>query len=162
MDSLSQKVCSQRPAMNLILMLEDDLERIQRFTAIVKRNHPFASLNVSRTAFEFKAAYGALHLPPDIICLDHDLFADLPDDPDPGDGREIANFLATRLTRCPVLIHSSNSVAADAMLYDLRDAGWTVDRIAPIGHDWIENYWYPNVCDMIERGNDLANQIEIG
>jgi len=29
------------------------------------------------------------------------------------------------------------------MMFSMRDAGWTVDRIAPIGDDWIEAYWYP-------------------
>jgi hypothetical protein len=48
------------------------------------------------------------------------------------------------------------------MLFSLRDAGWTVERIAPLGDDWIENYWYPTICDMIERGNDLTNQIVMG
>lgn len=148
--------------MSLILMLEDDLDRIARFEAVVRQKRPETSIKICRTAFDFKFAHGSLEEPPEIICLDHDLFTDSPNDPAPGDGRDVADFLVTRLTRCPVLIHSSNSVAADSMLFSLRDAGWTVERIAPIGDDWIENYWYPTICDMIERGNDLTNQIVMG
>ncbi len=42
------------------------------------------------------------------------------------------------------------------MKYAMRDAGWTVERIAPIGDDWIESYWYPVACEMIARGNDCT------
>jgi hypothetical protein len=47
------------------------------------------------------------------------------------------------------------------MLFSMRDAGWTVDRIAPIGDDWIESYWYPVAREMIERGNNSSESIEI-
>jgi hypothetical protein len=97
---------------------------------------------------------------PDLICLDHDLFVDSPDDPDPGDGRDVSNFLITQEAQCPVLIHSTNAHAADSMLFSMRDAGWTVDRIAPIGDDWIESYWYPVALEMIARGNDRSNTIK--
>jgi hypothetical protein len=46
------------------------------------------------------------------------------------------------------------------MLFSMRDAGWTVDRIAPIGDDWIESYWYPVALKMIARGNDRKSTIE--
>ncbi len=143
-------------------MLEDDLERIQRFRAILARHHPNAVLNVLRTAPEFIGAYWALTEAPDLICLDHDLFTDSPDEPDPGDGRDASNFLITQMAKSPVLIHSTNAVAADSMLYSMRDAGWTVDRIAPIGDDWIESYWYPVASEMVARGNDPGNSTQIG
>jgi hypothetical protein len=148
--------------MKLLLMLEDDLDRIQRFRAIVAHNHPHAILEIARTAPDFKSKYWALSETPDLVCLDHDLFTDSPGDADPGDGRDVSDFLATRLAKCPALIHSSNSAAADSMLYSLRDAGWTVERIAPIGDDWIESYWYPVACEMIARGIDDANSNQIG
>ena len=139
--------------MKLLLMLEDDLDRIERFRAIVARHRPQAVLRIARTAEAFKAVFGALTETPDLICLDHDLYPDSPDDPDPGDGRDVANFLISGQICVPTLIHSSNAVAADSMLYSMRDAGWTVERIAPIGDDWIENYWYPTACAMIERSS---------
>jgi hypothetical protein len=98
---------------------------------------------------------------PDLICLDHDLFTDSPDEPDPGDGRDVAAFLITRLAKCPALIHSTNAHAADSMMFSMRDAGWTVDRIAPIGDDWIESFWYPVALEMIGRGTNSNDSIEM-
>jgi hypothetical protein len=144
----------------LILMLEDDLDRIGRFKAVVARHHADAVLTIARTAPDFVAKHAALNALPDLICLDHDLFVDSPDDPDPGDGRDVSNFLITQMATCPALIHSTNSHAADSMLFSMRDAGWTVDRIAPIGADWIESYWYPVALKMIARGNDRKSTIE--
>lgn len=140
--------------MKLLLMLEDDLDRIGLFGAVVARHFPNAVVNISRTARDFIVSHLALSDTPDLICLDHDLFTDSPNDPDPGDGRDVSNYLISQIVKCPVLIHSTNASPADSMLYSMRDAGWTVDRIAPIGDDWIEAFWYPTACDMIASGND--------
>ncbi len=140
--------------MNLLIMLEDDLDRIERFRAIIARHHPQATLNVSRTAPAFIAAYSRLTEIPDLICLDHDLFTDTPDEPDPGDGRDVSSFLVMQPPRSPTLIHSTNSIAADSMMYSMRDAGWTVDRLLPIGEDWIEADWYPVAAEFAARGVD--------
>jgi len=148
--------------MKLLLMLEDDHDRILRFREIVARHHPDAVLKIARTAHDFKNEYRSLNDTPDLICLDHDLSTDSPDDPDPGDGRDASAFLITRLAKCPALIHSTNAQAADSMMFSMRDAGWTVDRIAPIGDDWIESYWYPVALEMIKRGTDSSESIKIG
>jgi len=147
--------------MKLLLMLEDDHDRIRRFRAIVARHHPDAVLKIARTAPDFETEYWSLNDTPDLICLDHDLFTDSPDEPDPGDGRDVSAFLITRLAKCPALIHSTNAHAADSMMFAMRDAGWTVDRIAPIGDDWIESYWYPVALEMIERGTDRSESMEM-
>ncbi|WP_442507115.1 cyclic-phosphate processing receiver domain-containing protein [Novipirellula sp. SH528] len=139
--------------MRYLVMLEDDLDRIRRFNAIIAIHHPSVRLEVYRTAPTFIAAYSALTSTPCLICLDHDLFVDSPDDPDPGDGRDVSTFLTTQDANCPALIHSTNAPAADSMMFSMRDAGWTVDRIAPIGDDWIESYWYPTAVEMIMLGN---------
>jgi hypothetical protein len=143
--------------MQLMLMLEDDHDRSRRFRAIVARHHPDTALTIARTAPDFITAYWSLAEPPDLICLDHDLLTDSPDDPDPGDGRDVAAFLVTRPAQCPVLIHSTNANAADSMMFSMRDAGWTAERIAPIGDDWIEADWYPVACEMIARGNESGD-----
>ena len=134
--------------MTLILMLEDDRERIGRFRTILAGNEG-AQLTVFRTAQDFIAGYQSLNETPNLVGLDHDLFTDSPDDPDPGDGRDVASFLSTQTPVCPVLIHSTNAPAADSMVFTSREAGWIVDRIAPLGHDWIETYWYPYAMRMI-------------
>jgi hypothetical protein len=130
-------------------MLEDDLDRITRFRVVVAEHYPAATLTIYRTAPDFIEGYRRLNRVPDLICLDHDLFTDSPDDPDPGDGRDVSAFLVTCQPTAPVLIHSTNAVAADSMLYSMRDHGWNVDRIAPLGEDWIESYWFPTAHEMV-------------
>lgn len=135
----------------LWLMLEDDLDRIDRFNSIVARHHRPISLSIERTAPSFINRYQELAVIPDLICLDHDLMPDCEGDPDPGDGRDVSRFLTTRLASSPVLIHSTNSAAADSMMFSMREHGWTVDRISPIGEDWIESYWFPSALDIVAR-----------
>ncbi len=123
----------------LIVMLEDDHERIARFAAVLSRSFRFLYW---RTAHDFIANFPRIPKP-QLIALDHDLFVDHPGDPDPGDGRDVSSYLSTVVPIAPVLIHSTNSHAADSMLYQLRDSGWKADRISPIGEDWIESDWFP-------------------
>ncbi|GAB5405956.1 MAG: hypothetical protein Aurels2KO_41870 [Aureliella sp.] len=137
-----------------IVMLEDDHERIDRFTRVLPSGHDDLRFTVRRTAHEFIEVYLMLPFRPDLIALDHDLFTDSPTAPDPGDGRDVARFLADCDAICPVLIHSTNAPAADSMMFTLQDAGWIADRIAPLGSNWIEEYWYPYATRMILGNQD--------
>ena len=69
----------------MLYMLEDDLDRIERFGRMASLMS--LELKVFRTAPRFIEEYSILTAVPTLICLDHDLFADTPEDPDPGDGR---------------------------------------------------------------------------
>ena len=81
------------------------------------------------------------------ISLDNDL------DPKPGadgrlidvgEGRQVANFLAAHEPVCPVVIHTSNAPAADAMTDTLRTAGWKTRRVVPFDDTaWIGDDWFP-------------------
>jgi CheY-like chemotaxis protein len=83
----------------------------------------------------------------DAICitLDHDM--ELIDDGagrliDPGSGREVAEFLARHRPQCPVVLHTTNTVAAEAMTAMLTEAGWQVYRVAPWGNlEWVHEAW---------------------
>jgi hypothetical protein len=124
-----------------ILMLEDDRDRLDRFTNVLKVRFPGSAFDYWRSAPEFIVAFEQSKQGPHLIALDHDLFVDDDSDPDPGDGRDVARFLAIQKPCCPVLIHSTNGPAADSMLFTLLDAGWQAERIAPLGEDWIEADW---------------------
>ena len=54
-------------------------------------------------------------------------------------------FLGDFMPVCPVLIHSSNTDRVYSMHNELRFAGWMVDRVGPIGTDWIETTWLRTV-----------------
>jgi CheY-like chemotaxis protein len=81
-----------------------------------------------------------------VISLDHDL--DLKPGPngqliDPGTGRKVADFLATRTPTCPVIISTTNALAASAMADSLRAAGWETHRVVPFDDvRWIETDWF--------------------
>ena len=54
-----------------------------------------------------------------LICLDHDLGPSRLRDGtrfEPGSGRDVADWLAARPARCPVVVHSANGSAVPSML----------------------------------------------
>jgi hypothetical protein len=62
---------------------------------------------------------------------------------DPGEGRQVAEFLAGREPVCPVIIATTNSTAAVAMEDVLRGAGWKTRRVVPFDDTrWIETDWF--------------------
>jgi len=68
---------------------------------------------------------------------------------DPGIGRDVGEFLATRTASCPVLIHSSNTEGAYGMQFILEGAGWSVERVVPIDDlTWIKAQWSQRVADL--------------
>jgi hypothetical protein len=81
-----------------------------------------------------------------VISLDHDLELKPGADGrciDPGTGREVADFLATRAPACPVIIATTNSPAASTMEKVLRGAGWHTRRVVPFDDmQWIETDWF--------------------
>jgi hypothetical protein len=81
-----------------------------------------------------------------LICLDHDLGPNRLRNGhvfDPGIGRDVVDYLATCKPVCPVIIHTTNSMAGPGMEMALTDAGWKHSRVVPyndlewIGADWI-------------------------
>jgi len=84
-----------------------------------------------------------------VVALDNDL--DMKPGPDgraidQGEGRHVAEFLATRPPVCPVVIHTTNTPAAEAMQEVLRGAGWKTRRVVPFDDmAWIESDWFPAV-----------------
>jgi Cyclic-phosphate processing Receiver domain len=67
---------------------------------------------------------------------------------DAGDGLAVARFLIESANPSqpsadfPILIHSTNDIAATSMQESLSDAGWDVSRIVPYdGEKWIGEAW---------------------
>ncbi|MCI0702887.1 MAG: hypothetical protein L0241_17550 [Planctomycetia bacterium] len=81
-----------------------------------------------------------------VISLDNDL--ELKPGPDgssvdPGEGRQVAEFLAGSAQVCPVIIHTTNSHAAEDMKNVLHAANWKTKRIVPFDDmNWIESDWF--------------------
>jgi hypothetical protein len=84
-----------------------------------------------------------------LISLDHDLEPVDSEIEDPGDGVDVAKFVAIRPPVCPVIIHSSNRSRSDWMIGEFELGGWNYRRVAPIGDDWIESYWRAVVAELL-------------
>jgi hypothetical protein len=135
----------------MLLMLEDDRDRVKRFTECLRAIDPSLRLVTWRSAKRMIREVEPYLASARLISLDHDLEAREGDDEDPGDGIEVARFLAERVPVCPVIIHTSNGTRADWMVGEFELGGWNYTRVAPIGDDWIEAYWRVVVERLLAR-----------
>jgi len=91
-----------------------------------------------------------------LICLDHDLGPNRIRDGkrfDPGVGRHAADVLAGCPPVCPVIVHSSNSIAVPGMLRVLREAEWPCSAVMPSDDlRWIHTDWRDEVRSYLENG----------
>src|SRR4051812_25293524 len=100
----------------MVLMLEDDCERIERFTATLRAVAPAMPLMVWRSARRMIGEVEPFLPVARLISLDHDLEPVEGETEDPGDGIDVARFLAVLPPVCPVIIHSSNVSRSDWMI----------------------------------------------
>lgn len=97
-----------------------------------------------------------------VICLDHDL--ELKQSPegnsiDTGTGRQVADFLAQRSPVCPVVIHTTNSAAAQGMEMVLKESGWKTYRVVPFNDlEWIPGEWFRAVRRAIVKPGNRSEQ----
>lgn len=127
--------------MKTILILEDNDERVAAFQKAVAALSDEFELKVWRDAPSMIAECENYFPTTALISLDHDLNPIPGATVDPGTGVDVAKFLGDFIPVCPVLIHSSNTDRVYSMHNELRFAGWMVDRVGPIGRDWIETSW---------------------
>ena len=80
-----------------------------------------------------------------LLSLDHDLNSHSEHNGevvDPGSGRDVADYLATRPCSYPVIIHSTNYNAVLGMCRALDDAAWKFSCVVPHDDlDWISSTW---------------------
>lgn len=133
----------------MILLLEDDADRIRRFTSALQRIAPGSPLVVWRDAYRMSREVGAHLASARLISLDHDLEPQPDDPPDLGDGLIVAKALVLHRQTCPVIIHSSNGTRSEWMAGEFEPAGWSHRRVAPIGERWIEEHWRIVARDLL-------------
>jgi hypothetical protein len=84
-----------------------------------------------------------------LISLDHDLVSTVKGD-DPGSGTDVVLFLGERSPICPVIVHTSNPLAAPGMIYFLRQGSWAHERVVPFNDlEWVEVAWAPTASAML-------------
>jgi len=122
-----------------VLILEDSQDRADRFLKATSLIDCRPKVVVLPDVASFLKHYEKVEGEIDLISLDHDLYSDVIDDP--GDGVQVAKYLACRDIKCPVLIHTSNSDRGRMMQGDLDLGGWEAMRVPAIGESWIEDDW---------------------
>jgi hypothetical protein len=132
----------------LVLILEDDLQRMERFGAVLGGMDRGLRMVVWRSARvmvrEVEGYLGRAVL----VSLDHDLYVAAGEE-EPGDGVEVARFLAERRVGCPVIVHSSNAEGARRMVGELELEGCVCRVVLPLGAEWVEVYWGRVVRELL-------------
>jgi hypothetical protein len=135
--------------MKTILILEDNEERIADFTKAVQQLGDRYEAKFWRDADSMSKECEAFFSTAALVSLDHDLNSTPGACRDPGCGLDVAKFLADFLPVCPVLLHSSNTDRVYSMLNEFRFAGWTVDRVGPLGAGWVATSWLPKARELL-------------
>jgi len=143
--------------MKTILILEDNDERIAAFQKSVATLGGEFELKVWRDAPSMIGGAEEFFPTAVLISLDHDLNPMPGVTTDPGTGLDVARFLCNYVPVCPVLIHSSNTDRVYSMHNELRFAGWMVDRVGPLGADWIETSWLRRARELIAEHPNTWN-----
>jgi len=142
------KLCSEGAMLNQIAILEDNAERRREMLAQLQRHLPDAKIVFCTSATEMLNHLRQNLANIRVIALDHDLEKQSPDDPDPGTGRDVSDFLCQQAPCCAVIVHTTNVPASYRMQRDLEEASWRVTRVVPYGDtEWIGREWLSTVCE---------------
>ena len=124
------------------LVLEVNPNRTAAFQNAAKLCRPPAELRTWRIAAQMIQELPKVLSSATLLSLDHDLYKQDESDPDPGCGRDVADYLASQRPHCPVIVHSTNTDAAWGMRNELTSAGWEVELIHHLDEaGWIETRW---------------------
>jgi hypothetical protein len=133
-----------------MLMLEDEEDRLTRFSAVLRELSPGSELKAWRNAHAMIREAPSFLDSTSLISLDHDLEPDSTCS-DPGDGYMVVQWLVTQPIVRPVIVHSSNTERARWMAGEFDLAGWRHWRVGPLGDDWIEVDWRHRVRRLLKK-----------
>lgn len=135
----------------LIAVLEDNADRIEVMKSWLEDRYYMYEHYFSDTPSEF---IQTLQVNTDrilIASLDHDLFERVGGE-NGFTGMMVVDYLKDVVPQFPVIIHSSNSHAAETMIDKLRSSHWQVARVIPFDDtSWIGDEWYPTLRRFIRR-----------
>jgi hypothetical protein len=137
-----------------IAILDDEIDRIDAMTRLLSERFSSARVVTFDNAPAMVDWLAGDLSSCALICLDHDLGPNRRIDGeafDPGIGRDVVDWLANQSPTCPVLIHTTNTIAAPGMMAALEDAGWQCARVSPYGDLlWIREMWITEVAVMLD------------
>lgn len=137
-----------------IAILDDEPDRLGAMTAALSDRLPQFGVVTFKNAPDIIAWLRDNLSSAVLISLDHDLIPLSADEPDPGTGREVADYLAGWAPVCHVIIHTTNSLAAVGMKMVLDDSGWPNSRVSPYNDlQWVAAWWIHEVVDHLPSGD---------
>jgi hypothetical protein len=139
----------------LVAILEDNPGRVAEMRACLAEALPTTQGVFFESAYEMISWLGQHLGEVVLISLDHDLPLLNAEGKliNCGDGRMVADFLASLQPACPVIVHSSNYHCAPGMIFALRDSGWQTSRIVPFeDHLWVRRAWKEQVLQHVRDG----------
>lgn len=157
-ESATRQILSTATGTLMLLMLEDDSERVARFQDVLREIAPALPLKVWRNAHVLMQEAAPLLPVASLISLDHDLDPDQ-DGIDPGEGYLVAQWLVSQPIVVPVIVHSSNSERARWMAGAFDLAGWRHWRVPALGEDWIETDWRSVVRQILKHNQNLGSRL---
>lgn len=134
----------------MVLMLEDDAERISRFTIVLRSLSADLPIRIWRDAYKMMQEAGPFLPNTVFISLDHDLEPEKINT-DPGEGYMVTKWLTSQPIIRPVIIHTSNSERSSWMAGEFDLEGWKYWRVPPLGDDWIESDWRRTARRLLKR-----------
>ncbi len=134
----------------MILMLEDNDERLERFTSVLHKLCPSIPFVYWKDAHSMMREAGPMLASTVLLSLDHDLEPE-PNAKDPGEGYMVVKWLTSQPIVRPVIIHSSNGTRSTWMAGEFDLARWKHWRVAPLGDDWIEYDWRIVVKKLLKK-----------
>ena len=139
-----------------IVILDDEPHRIDEMKRCLTGNQLGDNVVIFDNAPKMIAWLGQFASHAALICLDHDLGPNRTIDGrpfDPGIGRDVANYLGTIKPVCPVIVHTTNSLAAPGMKMVLDDAEWNHTAVVPYDDiRWIREAWIDAVKAALRPG----------
>jgi hypothetical protein len=137
-----------------IVILEDNLDRQTEMAACLADRFPQFDVELFVNSHELVEFLGETDLRSiALISLDNDLEL-IPAANgsliDPGDGVEVASWLSRRPPACPVIVHTTNTLAGDRMMELLDASDWQAARVVPYDDTaWVHEIWRRAVRDAI-------------
>ncbi len=133
----------------MIVILDDEPQRIHAMLTCLDRKHPQFERIAFDNAPEMNAWLREHVAECELICLDHDLGPTRRRENegfDPGVGQDVVVLLAEFPPVCPVIVHTTNTIARPGMLSTLADASWRVSYVSPYDDTrWIREVWAAEV-----------------
>ena len=131
-----------------VAILEDHPGRVAAMAVVLREVLPQFRMEFFASAPQMIAWLRGHSTDPVLISLDHDLDSVVPralQPADPGEGRDVADYLSALPPVCPVIVHSSNTHAAAGIRRVLDQGGWPTASVAPINDlAWVQEDW--KVC----------------